>query len=464
MTIISASDEYTRAISKHERKFLCSPSSYISLTVRLNGSIEEDSFRRAIEKVTVTYPILGTRVVRKGEDQFLSTEDSEGAYIAQYKRNNEYTWFEALNIENERLTDITKGHLSKFILTSSPEVSEICVCIHHLISDGMSLVFVMDELLQHLDDPTLTPKKPNLSPPANPDIYPEGTKIGRFTKWYLDRINKKWEKEKIVFDSQDCLELWEAFWKRYDYKIELIELTKEQTTALVEVCRKEKVTVNSALLIAYYHARELAWEKMKKAIIASAVDTRDILHADLSRAVGLYAGGVTMKYKYDETISFWDNVRKFHKVMVDGLKNADVYSVILKQNTIDPTLLDALLFHFFSDLFTPQQSRYQKITQLASREEGLIPKFMKSYTKDLTDLLITNLGRINIPDYVGDTAIERVFFIPGAGFKLVAPLGAATAGGSLTITLNYFAPSQSPERMRALSDKAKEVILDLISK
>ena len=466
MTTISEAEEYTRNISMLERKFLTSPFSYISLTVRINGSIEENAFRSAIEKVTTIYPILKTRVVWKGEQQHLSTEGSEGVYIAEYTRKDEHSWFEALNIEQQRLTDITKGHLSKFILVRSAEVSEICVCIHHLISDGMSLVFVMDELLHHLDDPALEPKEPIKSPPANPEIYPESASIGKFTKWFLKRINKKWENEKIVFDIQDCLELWEAFWNKYDCKIELIELTKEQTSALIEVCRSENVTVNSTLLIAFYHARELAWKTTRKgkAVIGSAVDTRDILRADLSRAVGLYAGGVTTKYQYNEKINFWDNVRKFHEVMTKSLKNSDVYSLVLKQGTIDPTLLDAFMFYIFGDLYSPEQSRYQKLSELASREDGLVPKFMKSYTKDLTDLLITNIGRIDIPEYVGSLSVERVFFIPGASLKETIPLGVATASGRLTITLGSFEPSQFPDRIKAISSKAKEIILDLISK
>ena len=89
---------------------------------------------------------------------------------------------------------------------------------------------------------------------------------------------------------------------------------------------------------------------------------------------------------------------------------------------------------------------------------------MKSYKKDLTDLLITNLGRIDIPEHVEGMSVERVFFFPGASLQQVIPLGVATASGRLTISLNFYEPSRSPESMKALSEKSKQIILNLISK
>ncbi len=456
--------EYTRLLSMHERKFLASPSSYISLIVRVKGEIKADDCRRAIERVVKTYPILNARVDFQDGVDFITTDSSAGVDFYEHERIDDNSWFDALVQETEKLTDITTGHLAKFILVGSSSVSEICVCIHHLISDGMSLVFVLNELLQHLDNPDRETTPQIVSPPATPEIYPEGTSVGRLAKTYLKRINKKWQKEKIIFDQQDRLDLWEGFWKEYDFKLSTVELTKEQTSALIEKCREENVTVNSTLLIVLYHARELAWEKMnREATIASAVNTRNLLKADLENAVGLYAGGVTMKYRYDEKISFWENVRKFHKVMAKALKNADVYSIVMQQGLIDPTLMDAMLFYILGKFVQPHQSRYQKIAEFIGRKEGLVPKFMKSYGKNLSDQIITNLGRINIPDTVRGFQVERAFFNPGAGFKAVAPLGVVTAGGALTINLNYFEQNYSTEKMNKLASKAEEIILGLLA-
>lgn len=465
MTNSTESKKYVRPLSMHERKFLASPSSYISLAVRVKGEIKPDDCQRAIEKVVTTYPILKARIELQDDKYAITTDSSIGVDFTKYQRVDADSWFNALVEETERLTDITEGHLAKFILVQNTEVSEICVCINHSISDGMSLVFVMNELLQHLDNPYLDSTPPIISPPADPEIFPEGTSVGRIAKWYLDRINKKWQDEKIVFDQQDRLDLWQGFWEDYDFKLVTIELTKEQTTSFIEVCRRENVTVNSTLLIAIYHARELVWEKLGKegATIASAVNTRKLLRADLDNAVGLYAGGVIMKYKYEEGTIFWDNVRKFHKVMTKALKKADVYSIIMQQGFIDPTLVDAMLFYVLGGVVKPHQSRYQKISEFASSKDGLVPKFMKSYAKGLTDQIITNLGRIDIPDSIGNFPVERAFFNPGAGFKAIAPLGVVTAGGCLTINLNYFEQTHSTEKMKKLTDKTKEIILNLIS-
>ncbi len=77
----------------------------------------------------------------------------------------------------------------------------------------------------------------------------------------MERINKKWEEEKIFFDQEDYEALAQTYWAKYEHSMVLVELSEEQTTTLVERCRREEVTVNSAISTAFLAAQMIVQGK-----------------------------------------------------------------------------------------------------------------------------------------------------------------------------------------------------------
>jgi hypothetical protein len=69
------------------------------------------------------------------------------------------------------------------------------------------------------------------------------------------------------------------------------------------------------------------------------------------------------------------------------------------------------------------------------------------------DVLTTNMGRIGIPEEVGDFCIERVFFTPSVPLLMEIPAGVAPVAGRLTLTLNYHDEYFEPERIGRIAEE-----------
>jgi NRPS condensation-like uncharacterized protein len=81
----------------------------------------------------------------------------------------------------------------------------------------------------------------------------------------------------------------------------------------------------------------------------------------------------------------------------------------------------------------------------------------------IPDVITTNLGRLGIPEEVDGIKVESVFFTPSSGLKLEIASGIATAGGRLTITLNYHSGYFDGERIRKVRDRAEEILKEIVS-
>ncbi|MHA1938704.1 MAG: condensation domain-containing protein, partial [Candidatus Thorarchaeota archaeon] len=288
MSTTNDSKPYRREVAGEERRILFSPTIHISLGLRFRGQISEDALKNAVEKMLVTFPLFGARFEWNDDGvQWSTTEDVAEVPVKVYNRDSDDTWIQALNEEHEVPLKLSEGPLTRFILVKGNDVSELIVFCHHSISDGRSLEFALREVLLHLADPNRESPSYPKSPPQTPAILPDGVSMGKLRSTMINRVNKKWEVEKTVFDEEDLLNVWESFWKNSEYCIETIEFDKEATQRLIESTRNNNVTLNSTLVMALAKARIDAIGRYDgKTKLGTAVDLRKRLGAEFSDAVG----------------------------------------------------------------------------------------------------------------------------------------------------------------------------------
>jgi NRPS condensation-like uncharacterized protein len=454
---------FRREITPQERRFVMAPTAHISLGLKVRGEISKTSLRKAVDKMLMTYPLFGVRIRWEDEIKESTTEGAAEIPVKVYERKSEKSWLEALNKEHAIPINLSRGPLTRIILVKGSPLSELFIFCHHSICDGRSLELALREILLHLDDLNRIPPSLPSVPPQTPDIFPEGVSKSRIKSWFIGRFNKKWQKEKVVFDQEDLHAVWESFWKNSSYGVELITLDRLHTQKFLDVCRAHEVTINSALLIAFVKARTEALRPYKRKVkISTAVDTRDRLPVDIGDAVGLYAGGITIKFDYKTSLSIWENVKKYHREVQKTLKDNNVFGPIYDQIALDPTLLDALLFAMIGDQVEPHQSRYQKISAFAKKQKGLVAQYLDKYSNKIPDVMSTNLGRLNIPDEINGLTIEGAYFTPSAGLKMEIILGVATAGGCLSVSLNYHDGYIDGENIKRIREKAEEILKSMV--
>ena len=178
----------------------------------------------------------------------------------------------------------------------------------------MSLAYLAWDLMLHLGDPM---REVEILPdpvPVGIETIPESVTVNRVARFFINRVNKKWQPERVTFNQEDYEALNEAYWTNYKHQMLPIELSEEQTISIVESCRREGVTVNSALIAAFVGAQaSLGGETKPHPSIATAGSLRDRVRNPASEVMGFYAGVVSLKYQYKTDIGFWDNARKIHQ-------------------------------------------------------------------------------------------------------------------------------------------------------
>jgi NRPS condensation-like uncharacterized protein len=464
MTISQDNEPYRKEVTRQERRFLFSPTSDISLVLRFRGQVSEEALRKAIDKVLVTYPLFGVRLEWIDHDVHWSTTDGAAEVpVKIYPRESDDTWIEILNKDHAIPLRPSKGPLTRFILVQGSDMSELMIYCHHSISDGRSMEYALREILLHLDDPNREPANFPEAPPMTPEIFPKGAAAGKVRASLIGRLNKNWEKEKVLFDEEDLINIWEAVWKNTKYGIEIIEFDQEETQKLIEIARSNKVTLNSSLLVTFVKARfDAIGREADKISVATTVDARKRLTVDCSDGVGFYSGGSFLDFNYREKKSLWDNIRAYHKDVKKQLEGSKIFSVGADHFVLDQTLVDAITIALAGDQVEAHQSRYAKLSKFANRREGLAFTFGERMMSNSPDLMSTNLGVLDIPHEISGIEIERAFFAPSSAMGMEIVLGVATINGKLTITLNYYEGYVDGKNIKSVRDRAEEILRELI--
>jgi hypothetical protein len=120
---------------------------------------------------------------------------------------------------------------------------------------------------------------------------PEEVSVNAIVRFLINGMNRRWEEEKQVFDQEDYRSLAEAYLTRYHHRMLSVELSEAQTLALVERCRQEGVTVNSALCAAFVGAQVVVQgEKPFHSSIGVGASLRDRLGQPVGEVMGFCAG------------------------------------------------------------------------------------------------------------------------------------------------------------------------------
>jgi hypothetical protein len=192
----------------------------------------------------------------------------------------------------------------------------------------------------------------------------------------------------------------------------------EATADLVERCRAENVTANSALWTAFLAAQYDIQDDRQpyRQRSALAVNTRDKLRVSAGESLGFYASSLTVKLPYSPRRSFWDNARRVHSKITKTLARTNLFRM-LSAEQVHPTLLDSLYFQKYGLLDRAMPSK-------------LLRKM--GWHKITYGYALTNVGRFDIPTTYGPLELEAVYgplFYSDVEEKMV---GVITVGGRLS--------------------------------
>jgi NRPS condensation-like uncharacterized protein len=460
---------YERKVTAAERFFARSPFAIVTMVLRINGHVSEGALRQAVTRVQQRHALLGVRIETDGDHALWFASDGVREIpIEVVARESEDDWIEIHRQASRMPFAFETRPAIRFVLVQSPERSEVIILCHHIICDGMSLAYLARDLMLHLGEPTREVEVLPAPPPIDLDNLPRDVSQPGLVKFLVGRMNRKWAQEAVFFDQEDYEILTRTYWDHYHHALFSIELSQAETSALVARCRKEQVTVNSALTAAFSGAQSLVQgEKPYHAKTVIAADLRDRLPHSPGEGVGMYAGGVELKLRYNHRRGFWENARQFHKRIQPTFTNKKLFSAILNWLYLDPTISEAMSFKKLGGLVTPDSARYEKLSAFSAREDVVL----RLLQRDKLDTLeakywgtaVTNLGRLEFPTTYGALELDRLIMQPGGGIPLANAnlvLGAVTCCGKLSLVVEYAREAVASATVEQIKDKALEYLLE----
>lgn len=428
-----------RKVSNTERVFLWNPNCNVSMIARIRGDISEEKLVKAMETVRHMHPLVGAKIIfDEDHNGWFSTDDVPQPSFKIVNRLSDSQWFEELQQEIKTPFNLEDGPMIRFILIYSPEVSDLVIICNHSICDGMSLVYLVRDLLRSYMNHQQKIKV--LSPPNIMEFLPKQSfsLSSILARFFIHYANMQWKKRPYYFDHKDYTALQNAYWEKNMFGTVLLELKPHETKALSKSCKKSGVTIGSAVttaFIAAHHDIVGPFIKNQKQI-SVPFDLRRHTNGQVGDVFCLCVGAPRFSYSYDTKKSFWENAGVLHNEIHKRVEKLD--SEGLEVPDVDPTLMDALsCFAFFEKIVPEAYVQTDNLLQFSQDKKNIAFSIAKRSENMLPGTIPSNLGRINIPDRYGNLQIDQMIFLPAVSDTVPLTLGGISICDKMVFSLNY---------------------------
>jgi len=459
---------YKRRVTPIERYLARSPYSIVALVARIKGEVTEEMLAHAVSKVQQRHPNLRVRIEEDAEHRpWFTSQSVDKIPIQVVPRTSADQWIQVYHDECRVPFQFDRQPAIRFILVQSAAESELILFCHHIICDGLSLAYLARDLMVHLGDPTREVEVLPDPVPIGLDNMPEEMSLNGIAKFFVNRINNKWAAERVTFTQGDYEALNQAYWANYTHHMLPVELSEAQTTALVERCRAETVTVNSALTAAFVAAQGMVLgDSPDRRSVGVGVSLRGRLPHPAGETMGFYAQAALLKFKYDTRKAFWDNARAFHRDIQPRYANKLLFQDLLAWCYLDPSILEAIHFKRLGGLVPAFLPSHEKLAAFGQRDDTVLGVLKREKMDDLErkalGTVVTNLTRMDFSRQYGALELDRLILNPGGGFPLVGVnlvVGAVTCSGKLSLLLEYAEQAVEAGTMEQVRDKAMALLL-----
>jgi len=296
---------------------------------------------------------------------------------------------------------------------------DVVFTAQHVIADGLSMVFLVRDLLHFMERPD-APFTVLDAPASAADLLPAAVRRRIPTSSFRFRLVLGLAKAYV----------WLRFGRRpappgqRTLHHRSWELTPDQTGRLRERCRREGVTVQAAICTAFLDGFPA---------IHTPVNLRPLLARPVGDAFGLFVGAAEVRMRYRAARGFWDNARRFQRRLCGALRNPFA------------------VFQLFS----------KAVPAEAVRRLGSL---LVTITSGQRPFAVTNLGQLDgngVQLQGKDLGIES-FFGAVTGIVDSSVLTVYTIGGSLRVHLLAAEAGPSDSAIRDDAERAMRKLVDAL--
>jgi len=403
----------------------------MSMSVTLNGTINIERLRTALDRLQEKHVMLQAQLITDENNIPFFIWDKQRDIQMEVIPRTKNNLYEKI-VEKEFITPFEIGIDSHFPLIRvkllfSEEKSDLIVTLQHVIGDGLSMGFIFRDILLFYINPE-RPFKPdeimtsieNILPIDIQKKIPNTPRKFKLMMWVLKiilkfkRLKRKLLRKKLEFSIEDSDNIENSNFMTLSWILD-----KKHTTKFLKKCRKNNVTIHSAICTLFI-------EDFPS--INNPVNLRDKLAYSVNDSVGLFAGGLVISKEYKEKYSFWENARNYYRKLVEGLNSEEVFKIFKIISRAVP-LKD---LEEFGSIFI----------EVASNDKPFA---------------VTNLGsldKLNLITTPSDLEVEDVFGGVSSSFNAII-LTIYTIKKKMHFHLHYYNPPYSPEKMKNYANNAK---------
>jgi hypothetical protein len=300
-----------RMMTNIERIFYLVPGYTIPLAIRIEGPVDAGRLQAAFAEVQRRHPLLSARIVF--DDLHRAWFVNQGVKPVDFsvvQRRSPTHWYEVVKHEMKVPFRPHEQPMIRLALVQGETESDLLILSGHSISDGMSLVIILRDLL------TAYARPGRLGEPVPPlgvtDLLPPRTRFslkGILTALYARYGNSRWRRHAHRFAYEDYLAVNTDFWQTREFNMLLLEFDPEESAALHERCHARGVSIGSAVTTAAIAARQEIRGPFTgyKRTVSIPYEMRRHSARPVADIVGQCSGMVDVTFTYDAKRSFWEN-------------------------------------------------------------------------------------------------------------------------------------------------------------
>lgn len=394
------------------REELFEPNIYINMLFEISGIPADAELKTAAEKALCANESTMSKIVisENGRAYYMPLAQSGCSVVISGE-----DWKSIIQQQEKIPFAIDKGELMRIIIIHRSGKVQILLMAHHLVGDGKSLVYFMEDFMKALNGQKCPYKGLNLL--TMNDIPVKNGILASSLNFYTSLLNNQWKKHEQVFLFADYYKLQKKYWSEQRSEILQAHFTAGEVEQLHTNAVKNGVTVTSQLAAAFAYA---AVPQGRKCNVGVAVNVRN---SNIHRMTN-QVSGICVNLSCGKNFSAERTAKKFYTAMQKILKQpAKKYFVLSFMGSLSPSLVDSLLF-YKNGLFS--NSTTAKLANIAG------------YTsKKCRDLGITNLAKLDIPLHSGRYQIEDCIFVPPAVSYSKRVIGIVTLDTGMNISYHF---------------------------
>lgn len=393
-----------------ERFQLRMPNVNVVMAGRLNKPITREQIESITPKLIKRHALLSAHVVFDEQDNAYF-EPMMNPVIPISESGED--WETVAKDELRHQFNVETGPLVRITLVKQDSI--IVVNSHHIICDGLSIQYLIHDIVELLDDPSRELETLPAPPIMDEKLVP--VKLGNvLTRFMINRLNTKWRKKNHVFTSTDFNKLHKKYWEGTSTGVVHWSIPEKTLTGLLAETKRHGVTLTHLLTASLLEAQliEMGVHPDYGNKVTVSVNLRPRLTKDIGESYGYYASAATIQHQYDLKQDIWSNAAKIKKLLERKLNDKKLFA---SQQTVevDPTLLDAMGLGMFGLL-----------------KDDTVDDMVTKVTRErMSTAVFTNLGAHKTP--------ESLVEVYGPILHAVSEkyVGITTVNGKLTITISF---------------------------